>query len=88
MKEKEGILEQLSDYPPLMGEKIEDVPEQHTLSVTERMKEGDANCMLDNSRLPERNRDIGSFLINGVRLQKTVREEIDQVRIVKLQCPS
>ncbi|XP_028396905.1 laccase-like [Dendronephthya gigantea] len=82
VREKEEILHELSNYPPLPeGESIQDFPDKYTLSVTEHLQSGKGGvCMLDKSRSPQLNKKISAFLINGVVLRGSVDEGIEEVR--------
>ncbi|XP_028396903.1 laccase-like isoform X2 [Dendronephthya gigantea] len=79
VREDTGILGQLSNHPPLEEESIEDLPEQHTLSVTEHLvDESGVDRTLDNARLPQRSKSVKSFKINGLKLDAVVNEGVDE----------
>ncbi|XP_028396788.1 laccase-like [Dendronephthya gigantea] len=76
VKEKRETLKKLE--PLLKVKKFEDFPERYTLSVTEHERVGrhERGCLPDGSAPPEiKDEHVSSFQINGVKLQKRVRDD-------------
>ena len=83
MKEENGTLQKLNNFPPMQEDDlIEDFPERYTLSVTEHMRfeSRERGCTDDGSAVPVKDELVTSFLINGVKLLKEVQKD-EQVLI-------
>ena len=83
----EEALRKLNGFWFIQNDQIEDFPGQNTLSVTDHMEASNGasklQCMPDKSRLPQKNKEIASFEINGVKLHKNVHKIFHQVGIMQ-----